>query len=142
MELVCKSPQRNANGRPSADRKWFLTINNWTAEEDEAAKEAIKLCNYGAYSAEIGKEEETPHLHIWLHFKNARSFASIKKMFPRANIKVGKGTDAQATAYITKDGPVRGAFGEPSKQGSRGDLEEIRELGLTCEVPYLCDAVQ
>lgn len=128
MDLVCKQAQKNADGKFSADRKWFLTINNYSEDELQMARDQIKGCNYGAVTKEVGKECGTPHLHIWLHYKNARSFAKIKKTFPRANIMVGKGNDAQAQAYLTKDGPLEAEFGTMSKQGSRGDLEEIREL--------------
>lgn len=127
MDLVCKNPQVNKDGKISADRKWFLTINNYSEEEVKAAEDACKGCNYGCYTKEVGDKCGTPHLHIWLHFKNARAFNAIKKLFPRANIQVGKGTDAQACEYLSKqNAPTE--FGEKSKQGSRGDLEEIRAI--------------
>ena len=128
MDLVCKEAQKNADGKYSADRKWFLTINNYTEDECKMASEAIKECNYGHWVKEVGKECGTPHIHIWLHYKNARAFMRIKKKFPRANIKVGKGNDKQAKEYLTKDGPLEEEFGEMSKQGCRTHLQDIRAV--------------
>lgn len=106
-------------------RKYFLTINNWVNAEWEMATSEIQNCSYGLCCKEVG-ESGTPHIHIWLHYKNARSFKSINKKFKRANIQEGKGTD-QDQSYLKKDGDYE-EFGEPEKQGKRNDIHAVKEI--------------
>lgn len=110
-----------------SDRRWFLTINNYSEKEWAKSQSEIKNTNYGICCKERGEKTKTPHIHVWLHFKNARSFKSIKKKFPRANIQVGKGTDQQVRKYLTKEGKYV-EFGEMQQQGKRNDIEDIKEL--------------
>ena len=107
-------------------RKWFLTINNWVDGDWIEAKSIIKNCSYGICCQEIGEKNGVPHLHIWLHFKNARSFKSLQKKFPRANIQVGKGLDSHQV-YLKKDGKFE-EFGVCEKQGKRNDIHEIKNI--------------
>lgn len=107
------------------ERKWFLTINNYSEKEWEMAKSEIKNCKYGLCCKEVG-EEGTPHIHIWLHYKNARSDSSIQKKFKRANKQVGKGRD-QDQSYLKKDG-IFEEFGEMEQQGKRNDINEIKKI--------------
>ena len=106
-------------------RCWFLTINNYSEKEWEDAKKEIKNCNYGICCKEVGKEG-TPHIHIWLHYKNARTGKSIQKKFKRANKQVGEGRDIDQV-YLKKDG-IFEEFGTPSEQGKRTDINAIKEL--------------
>lgn len=106
-------------------RKFFLTINNYSDLEVETAKAAIKECSYGIYAKEVG-EMGTPHLHIWLHYKHARSFNAINKKFSRANIQEGRGKDQDQT-YLKKDDDYE-EYGEMEQQGSRTDIHKVKEL--------------
>jgi len=106
-------------------RKWFLTINNYSDDEWDEARIEIKKCSYGICCQEVGAQG-TPHIHIWLHYDNARSFASIQKKFKRANIQEGKGRD-QDQVYLKKD-CVFEEFGILEKQGKRTDLELIKDI--------------
>ena len=63
----------------------------------------IKGLAYFGFSTEVGKSG-TPHLHCVVIFKFAKSFATIKKLFPRANIQPVRGTFQEAISYIRKDG--------------------------------------
>lgn len=63
----------------------------------------IKGLAYFGYSQEVGKSG-TPHIHCMVIFKNAKSFAALKKLFPRANIQPVRGTFQQSLDYIRKDG--------------------------------------
>lgn len=106
-------------------RKWFLTENNYPDESWEMAQAEILNCSYGLCCREIG-DGGTKHIHIWLHYKNARNFSSIKKKFKRANIQEGKGTD-QDQSYLKKDGDYL-EHGEMEKQGKRNDIHKVKEL--------------
>lgn len=108
------------------NRKWFITINNYLEEEWDVARKEITECEYGICCREIGKISKIPHIHIWLRYKNARSFKSIQKKFPRANIQEGKGRD-QDQDYLKKDN-IFYEHGEREKQGKRSDLDCIKEI--------------
>lgn len=58
---------------------------------------------YFGFADEVGKQG-TKHLHCLVIFKAPKSFASIKKLFPRANIQAMRGTFDEAVTYVRKDG--------------------------------------
>lgn len=64
---------------------YCLTINNYTAEE--CIKELPKVLRYMVYGKEVG-EEGTPHLQMFVYYKNQATFSAVKKRFPRAHIEV------------------------------------------------------
>ena len=66
------------------------------------------------------------HLQIYIHFKNAREFSTIKKKFPTAHIEPAKGTAEQNQDYCSKEGDCW-EVGTPPKQGKRNDMENIKE---------------
>ena len=106
-------------------RKWFLTINNWCDEEWQKCLVEIKDTEYGICCKEVGAQG-TPHLHLWLRYKNARTFKSIQKKFNRANIQEGKGRDSDQK-YLKKDNEFE-EFGTMEKQGKRNDIEVIKDI--------------
>lgn len=106
-------------------RKWFLTINNYSNEEWDTCIKEIKNTKYGICCREVGAQG-TPHIHLWLHYSNARTFNSIQKKFNRANIQEGKGRDSDQS-YLKKDGDFE-EFGEMEKQGKRSDLDTIKKI--------------
>lgn len=58
---------------------------------------------YFGFADEVGKQG-TKHLHCLVIFKRPKSFASMKKIFPRANIQAMRGTLDEAVTYVRKDG--------------------------------------
>ena len=58
---------------------------------------------YFGFAEEVGKQG-TKHLHCLVVFKRPKSFASMKKLFPRANIQAMRGTFDEAVTYVRKDG--------------------------------------
>ena len=58
---------------------------------------------YFGFAEEVGKQG-TKHLHCIIVFKKAKSFSTVKKLFPRANIQAMRGTLEEAVAYVRKDG--------------------------------------
>ena len=49
-------------------RKWSLTCNNATAEDEANFEKSCAMTKYGLTVHEIGKKRGTPHMHCWLHF--------------------------------------------------------------------------
>ena len=81
-------------------RNWFITINNYTDDEIEYARNYN--CQYMIIGNEIGEKCRTPHLHIYFELKYQKTFSKMKKDFPRANIQVAKGSAEQCRAYCSK----------------------------------------
>lgn len=89
-------------------RKYLLTINNPESHglshqtiiskinESKIAIRYVALCD------EVG-ENGTYHSHVFLYFRNAIAFDSIKHMFPAANIQTALGTAEQCRSYLRKD---------------------------------------
>lgn len=113
-------------------RNWILTI-NYKNEEPNSDKELLNYIKsitsfvYTAFQLEQGKEG-TKHHQIYISFKNAKTFDTIKKLFPEAHIEAMQGTPQQASDYCTKSDsrlydPI--IYGELPIQGKRSDLEDI-----------------
>lgn len=99
---------------------------------------------YYCFSLEVGKQGETPHLHIYFAFENARFGNSVKKVFPTAHIDYCGGGNKSVRDYVFKQGQKwEGSEKEETKidgtqyenselpgepgQGARSDLDFIKE---------------
>lgn len=106
-------------------RCWFLTINNFSEQEEHDIK--THDCEYLKYVVEQGSEKGTIHLHAVIYYKNPRIWP--KRFFPRAKIQVTKSFVA-ACRYVEKAATnIRGPyeFGKPPEQGRRSDLENLAQ---------------
>ena len=108
-------------------RKWFLTCNNPCQADEKAMEASCKEAVYGLTVHEVGKKRGTPHMHCWLHFKDAKSRRQIVAGHPRTDVRAGRGTDAQAAVHLSK-GNEPTVYGAPTKQGKRNDIEEARDI--------------
>lgn len=109
-------------------RSWIMTINNPT-NADKAS-----LCGLEVEYMIVGREhfndpDLTPHFQCYIRWKNAKTFSRMKKLFPRAHLKVARGTDKDNKKYCSKE-EVLMEKGEPSEQGSRNDLKGITDMIL------------
>lgn len=95
--------QADTPSRNTKSRAWCLTLNNYTTEEYEDIKKEFPndTLTQLVLGEEIG-ENGTPHLQGCIRYKNARSFSSMKKLFPRANISECRNWDASIN-YCKKD---------------------------------------
>lgn len=107
-------------------RAWCLTINNFEEEELETIK-GLKGIVYAIVGNEVAPETGTRHLQVYLHYKNATKFTTLKKKFPTAHIEPAKGTAEQNKIYCSKEAVIY-ETGELPKQGKRTDIEEIRDV--------------
>lgn len=92
--------------------------------------EEIKGFRYTAFQLEEGKNG-TKHHQIYISFENAKSFDTIKKLFPKAHIEYMQGTPKQASDYCTKeDTRISDVVisGELPQQGKRSDLDDIYSM--------------
>ncbi len=130
----------------SQSRKWLLTINNPIDKgiTDETIvltiESNLKSALYACWSQEVGGEEGTHHLHLYLHFKSPVRFSTIKNHFPSAHIDKSRGNPQQNRDYVFKEGKwlehLKGEtnlrethqeWGEipEERQGKRNDLEDL-----------------
>lgn len=117
---------QHEKSKPVRNRGWCLTINNYTDKDVED----LKTCKYTyiIIGNEVG-ESGTPHLQIYLYYKNARTFTSIKKLFKTAHIEPQspKSTAEQNQAYCSKQS-VLFEDGILPKSGKRTDIEECKNV--------------
>lgn len=122
-----KKDKKVENKKDGRSRKWFLTINNYSEDEYQNAIKNMNKCKYSIVCKEVGKKSEVPHIHCWFHYENDRNFSTIKKLFPRANIQVGIGSDEQVYTYLTKEGVFLEHGTKEIGQGKRTDMSLMRE---------------
>lgn len=92
--------------KPLRSRGWCFTLNNY--EEKDVTHICVEFGTPGTdyiVGREVG-EEKTPHLQGYVRFRNARAFASVKRMFGDKNphIEKAKGSIKQNVKYCSKDG--------------------------------------
>ncbi len=87
-------------------RAWMITINN----PDENTKTQLKTIGWGLRGCgqfEVGEIKETPHLHMYIYFKEAKKGCEIKKIFPVGTLEWVKNKNAcieYCTKQFTKSG--------------------------------------
>ncbi len=87
-------------------RKWCITINNPVINDKKIYfKKLTQRHTFIDYIFGLEKGEEgTPHIQGFVNFKNAITFRSMKKAFPKAHIEKAKGSIKQNFEYCSKDG--------------------------------------
>ena len=117
----------------SQSRRWFFTINNEKRTDEEMLEyvKGLEHIKYAAFQRELGEEEKTPHIQMFLIFSIGKRFSTIKKYFPRAHIEAVEGTNAEARDYCTKSetrisGPYE--YGEFAEERSRTDIKGFLEM--------------
>lgn len=103
-------------------RGWCYTLNN-----EKEFIDAPEGADYHICGKELGKEEKTPHLQGYVHFPNAKSFRTVKRLLgKRAHIEAAKGTAEQNREYCSKDGDYR-ETGTLPRSGQRKDIDALYE---------------
>lgn len=144
---INKKDNKNAGNNNTRSTKYLLTLNN-PIENGWDRERIIKQCEelnpvYFCISDEIGLNEETPHCHLFIYFKNARYFDSIKKSFYEFHIDESLGSVKQNIEYVLKEGKwLEDPKGETnlrdtqyesgerpkSSQGKRNDVVAVKEM--------------
>lgn len=106
MTQITQKTQAMGNTKPSLirARRWCGTWNNYTDEDyTQITQDFTKL----EYKFTIGKEiskSNTPHLQIYFESKNALTFNSLKKRYPKVHWEKARGNSKQNFEYCSKDG--------------------------------------
>lgn len=106
-------------------RAYVLTINNYNDEHVKKLKD--EKYKYLIIGDEIAPTTGTPHLQIYIHYKNPITWKSLKTKFPSAYIYNAKGTAEQNQKYCSK---TKTLFedGEMPNQGKRTDIEVCKDI--------------
>lgn len=109
-------------------RNVCLTKNNYTEEDYCNYCEHIReKCIYGIIGKEVAKSG-TPHLQMYIEYKNPRRFETLCRTFKGAHVEKKKYSNVQASEYCKKDGDfVEYGIFTPENQGQRNDLKYIAE---------------
>lgn len=93
------------NTKPSRDRcrKYIGVLNNYSDKEYEHLKVVTQKCERFIIGKEIG-ESGTPHLQMYIEFKNAIAFNTLKGWNERVHWEKAKGNIKENYNYCSKDG--------------------------------------
>lgn len=105
-------------------KSWCFTINNYTDNDIKLLK-GMKY-KYIILGDEICPTTGTPHIQGYVYFRSDRDFTAIKKDMPRASISKCKGNSEQNITYCKKTNNILFEDGEQPSQGTRTDLEEVK----------------
>lgn len=89
--------------RPIRSKRWCMTLNNYSLIEHDELIQKLNLKEAKYIIAKEMGEFETPHLQGYFEFKNARSFASLKKMNQRLHLEKAIGNKKQNIQYCKKE---------------------------------------
>lgn len=105
QDLGNTKPNPSAKAKTLRSRKWCFTINNYDEKENDTITQLLSDGKYvvGEEKGEAG----TPHLQGYVEYTSARTFASMKKLLPRAHIEKAKGNTKQNYDYCTKEGKFK-----------------------------------
>lgn len=111
---------------------WCFTINNWT--EAEWTKVINYKCEYGIFGKEIAPTTGTKHIQGYWYFNSQKQGSTLMRAFPRASLRVAKGTPEQNRAYCSEDGDFVEVGTMPvNSQGHRSDLEKLMNMAIRGE---------
>ena len=110
---------------PKTLRKCCFTFNNYTNIEYH---KIVEICNDRNYKYCIGEEvgeNGTKHLQGYMEFSSPKTFATLKKLLPKAHIEKAKGTRKQNLTYCKKDGKFLCNFPVPLEEQVLNEYKDI-----------------
>lgn len=113
-----------AQKRDRGSRNWAFTLNNYTPADVELYQQVE--CRYMCFGYEKAPETGTPHLQGFVAFTDAKPFASVARLLPRAHIAACKGNALQNEQYCKKDGDFWEKGVRPLTQAEKGETETER----------------
>lgn len=123
------------NNRTQAKHWAGCTLNNPTESDAALIVKMRELCEYYVFGKEVGKDG-TPHLQFMVCFKSRKTFATVKKLLPRAHweVKSKFSTMKEASDYCKKGEQSHEEWNELKHLGpnfgKNADISEYGELPL------------
>ena len=117
-------------------RGYVFTVNNYTDEDIEYLDNFD--CQYIIYGKEEAPTTGTKHLQGYVHFTNARSASSVRKLLKTYHIERRMGSIEQAVNYCKKEGnfkergqlqitSMKNQWAEAITLAEKGQVEVIKE---------------
>lgn len=119
-------------------RRYCFTVNNYTESDLKRfhkLAESLESHRYICYGLEVAPTTGTKHIQGYIELKSHQRYSFLHKYFKfkknkkilKFHIEIANGTVEQNKKYSKKEGDFY-EFGEPTSQGSRTDLIEIKRL--------------
>ena len=111
-----------------ASKRWAFTLNNPTDQSESKLRSLAEQVQYIIWGKEIAPGTGTPHLQGYLELTSKKTIRGLKKLIgvSTVHLEIAKGSLEQNQTYCKKDGQWK-EFGSPMKQGSRSDLDSIKD---------------
>lgn len=117
-------------------RNYVFTVNNYTTKmlkDFHKVAKSLEKHNYICYGLEEG-EKKTKHIQAYIQLENAMTYSALQKYFSlmkkgkldKFHVERAKGSLKQNQKYTSKEGQWF-EYGDPKSQGSRTDLDDLRE---------------
>lgn len=88
--------------RPQA-KHWMVTINNWVPDEEKAFDNP-QVFSYAVVGREKAETTGTPHLQGYICCHNQLRLTALKKIFPRADLRIKKSKSCKRASDYCKKG--------------------------------------
>lgn len=119
-------------------RRYCFTIHNYTKKDlvqFNKLAESLEKHRYICYGLEVAPDTGTQHIQGYIELNQAQRFTFLQNYFNftrngklnKFHIEIANGTVEENKKYCQKDGKFH-EFGEPSFQGKRTDMIEIKDL--------------
>lgn len=95
-------PQEDVDARGQRSRAFVATINNYTEEHISQLK-ALPT-KYLCFGKEVAPTTGTPHLQVYMYFKNALHWSALRSKIDGWYLAVAKGNTTQNKEYCSKEG--------------------------------------
>lgn len=139
--MSCPPTKKRKTNGTSMSRAWCYTWNNYR-DEDIVALESLEALRHVA-AREVG-ESGTPHIQGYIRFAKPQRFSWWKNQFPSVHVEPRHGTEAEASAYVLKDGDVIIDIGtdikpdlKRTRENAAMDCIQMMESGATIREVYL-----
>lgn len=98
-------------------------------KDDDSVNDYVTKLNhfrYTCWQVEIGEQEHTQHIQMYVNFDNPKDFKTVKKYFPTAHFEEARGTAKDCKDYCSKeDTRVRGPYEEGTFTEERARTDYI-----------------
>jgi len=111
-------------------RSWVFTHNNYEDVDQQRLRDigGDDGCTYLVFGRERGGTTGTRHLQGFVQFRNAKTFAVVRRLLgSRAHVEKSRGTPSSAADYCKKEGDYEEFGTAPTGAGTRNDLREFTE---------------
>lgn len=100
--VILKPPAK----QDSPKKRYCLTLNNYSIEEykDLVSFFSSNSSNKWIIGKERGEKKDTPHLQMYVNFKDKIRFTALKKINDRLHIEASKGDELSNVKYCSKEG--------------------------------------